>query len=73
MHLISFASSWVLWNERNDMLFCGQERSLVQLLENVQPPFGGLKLNLLYFHIDFIIGAKTFSYVRVLASFVYFN
>jgi len=55
------------------MLFCGQERSLVQLLENVQPPFGGLKLNLLYFHIDFIIGAKTFSYVRVLASFVYFN
>jgi len=32
-------------------------------------PFGGLKLNLLSFHITFIIDAKTLSYERLLANF----
>jgi len=35
MHLIWFATSWVLWKERNNKLFRTKENSFVQLLENI--------------------------------------
>jgi len=61
-HLIWFATTWVIWKERNDINFRGTQSSLAQLSENV-------KLMLRFFIIFFITGAKTFSYVRVLANF----
>ncbi|AES59336.1 hypothetical protein MTR_1g018300 [Medicago truncatula] len=36
MHLIWFASSWVIWKKRNQRLFRGIESSPIQLLENVK-------------------------------------
>jgi len=36
MHLIWFATSWVIWKERNDRLFRTKENSYVQLLENIR-------------------------------------
>ena len=62
VHLIWFATTWVIWKERNDINFRGTQSSLAQLSENV-------KLMLRFFIIFFITGAKTFSYVRVLANF----
>jgi len=61
----------VIREERNDKLFCGQENSPAQLLENLRySHFGGLKLNLLSFLITFMLGAKTLSFVWVLANFI---
>ena len=36
MHLIWFASSWIIWKERNDGLFRAKECSPFQLLENIR-------------------------------------
>jgi len=36
MHLIWFATVWVLWKERNDRIFNGKERSHYQLLEAIK-------------------------------------
>ena len=36
MLLIWFATSWVIWKERNDMIFHGQENAPIQLLENIK-------------------------------------
>lgn len=71
LHLIWFANVWMLWKERNEMLFRGQERSPYQILEAVELlSFGGIKLNLLLFLIVFIIGVKTLSFVRCWLIFV---
>ena len=36
MHLIWFASSWMIWKERNDRLFRGIQHTLIQLVENIK-------------------------------------
>jgi hypothetical protein len=36
MHLIWFATSWVIWKERNDRLFRTKQSSFPQLLENIR-------------------------------------
>jgi len=36
MHLIWFATVWVLWKEMNDMIFNGKERSHYQLFEAIK-------------------------------------
>jgi len=36
MHLIWFASSWVIWNERNAKIFRAKESTPYQLLENIK-------------------------------------
>jgi len=36
MHLISFATPWVIWKERNDKIFRTKQSSFSQLLENIR-------------------------------------
>lgn len=36
MHLFWFACVWVIWKERNDMIFSGKDNSPLQLLEKVK-------------------------------------
>jgi len=36
MYLIWFASSWVIWKEKNDRLFRGKENIPFQLLESIK-------------------------------------
>jgi len=54
MYLIWFASSWLIWKERNDRLFRGKKNSLVQLLENVKLlSFWWFKIKIVVFHYSF--------------------
>ena len=36
MYFIWFASSWVIWKERNARIFCSKESTPYQLLENIK-------------------------------------
>ena len=36
MHLVWFACIWVIWKERNDMIFCRKENHQVHLLEKIK-------------------------------------
>jgi len=61
MHLIWFASSWVIWKEKNYRLLCGTENSLVHLLENIKKKFcceSDSKLEKLKFAEAVKIGAR---------------
>jgi len=49
MLLIWFATSWVIWKERNDMIFHGKESALVQLLEKIK------LLSFWWFKVKFVV------------------
>jgi hypothetical protein len=49
-----FASSWVIWKERNDRLFPSQENSPAQLLKNI------MLLSFWWFKAKFVVFPYTF-------------
>jgi len=54
MHLIWFATVWVIWKERNDRIFRGIQKSPIQLLENVKLiSFWWLKAKNIAFYYSF--------------------
>jgi len=54
MFLIWFASSWVIWKERNARFFQGTENSPSQLLESIKLlSFSWYKANFVVFHYQF--------------------
>jgi hypothetical protein len=54
MHLIWFATTWVIWKERNDRNFYGKQTSLAQLQENVKLlSFWWFKTNVAVFRYGF--------------------
>jgi len=54
MQLILFASSWVIWKERNDRLFRLTENAPAKLLENVKfLSFWWFKAKVVNFHYSF--------------------
>jgi len=54
MHLIWFATTWVIWKEKNARIFRGTENSHLQLLENVQHlSFWWFKASVVSFHYSF--------------------
>ena len=70
MHLIWFATTWVIWKERNARIFRGTQIPIYNFrrMSNIFPS-GGLKLVLYLFIIIFTTGAKTLCYVQELANF----
>jgi len=54
MSLMWFASTWIIWKERNDRFFRGKENSPIQLLEKIKILFfWWLKSNFKAFHYNF--------------------
>lgn len=54
MHLIWYATTWVIWKDRNARIFRGTQSSLMQLLENVkQLSFWWFKASSVSFHYSF--------------------
>jgi len=54
MHLVWFASSWVIWKERNVGLFCAKENTPSQLLENIRVlSYSWYKAKFVIYHYKF--------------------
>ena len=54
MHLFRVACVWVIWKERNDMIFSGKENYPLQLLEKVKLlSFWWFKAHTVFFHYSF--------------------